>query len=266
MKLEAQALRFAWAGEVLAVDGVQLEWRAPGLISLIGPNGSGKSTLLRLLAGLLEPQAGRVLLDGAPLPTHAPKRCARAIALLPQYLPRLPEVRVQDFVLSGRYAHLEQWNRVAARDLEAVRRALVECDLIGLEQRSMAELSGGQRQRVLIARALAQEAAVLLFDEPTNALDPEHQVQVLELLEAQRRLGRLVVAATHDLNLAAQYSTQVVLMHAGRIAASGTVLEVMRPSVLGPVYGAHLSYDCAGGEAGAYPVVRALRPQGSAST
>lgn len=270
MRLEASELCFAWPGGVLAVDGVSLQCAAPGLITLIGPNGSGKSTLLRILCGLLVPQSGRVLLDGRPLPVGDAKACARAIALLPQFLPALPEVRVRDFVLSGRYAHLERWNRISAHDREVVEHALAECDLRGLEERSMSELSGGQRQRVLIARALCQEASILLVDEPTNALDPEHQVQVFELLEAQRRLGRLVIAATHDLNLAAQYSSRVVLMHAGRVAAQGSVLEVLRPAVLRPAYGPHLSFDCAGSALGAYPVVRALRPepgaQGSVST
>ncbi len=272
MRIAARDLRFTWPGGVQVIDGPQFEWSAPGLIALIGPNGSGKSTLLRLLSGLLAPDSGSILMDGEPIPVRDPKACARAVALVPQFLPRLPEVSVRDFVLSGRYAHLGSWNRPGPGDAALCARALAECDLIGLEQRSMAELSGGQRQRVLIARALLQEASVLLVDEPTSALDPEHQVQVFELLEAQRRQGRLVIAATHDLNLAAQYSTHIVLLERGRIVAQGGPLDVLRPSVLRPVYGSHLVFDCAHGAHGDYPVVRVTRPetaprsQGSAST
>lgn len=266
MRLCAQALDFEYPGPVPALRQLELALEGPALVSLIGPNGCGKSTLLRLCAGLLVPKHGQVRLDGAALHLMEPKLRARRVALVPQFLPSLPEVQVEDFVLSGRYAHLERWNQFQARDLELAREALRACDALEWSARSMAELSGGQRQRVLIARALAQEAEVLLVDEPTSALDPEHQIQVFELLDAQRQQGRLVLAATHDLNLAAQYSTQVVLLNQGSVHAQGSIDAVLRPSVLSAVYGPHLAFECAGDPRGSYPVVRAARPQGKLST
>jgi len=241
-RLLARDLAFDYPGPIRAVDGLDLAIEGAELVCLIGPNGCGKSTLLRLCAGLLEPGRGRVELDGRAAAELAPRERARRVALVPQYLPALPEVRVEDFVLSGRYAHLARWNRVDSRDPQRVREALEACDAAEFARRGLGELSGGQRQRVLIARALVQEAPLVLIDEPTSALDPEHQIRVFELLELSRSRGTAVVVATHDLNLAGQFATRLVLLRAGRVVADGTPSEVLRPERLEPVYGAHLCY------------------------
>ena len=241
-RLLARELVFEYPGPIRAVDGRSFALDGAELVCLIGPNGCGKSTLLRLCAGLLEPLRGGVELDGAAAAGLAPRERARRVALVPQYLPALPEVRVEDFVLSGRYAHLARWNRVGARDQERVREALAACDAAEFARRGLGELSGGQRQRVLIARALVQEAPLVLIDEPTSALDPEHQIRVFELLELSRSRGTAVVVATHDLNLAGQFATRLVLMDSGRVVADGPVRSVLRPEVLTPVYGPHLFF------------------------
>ena len=241
-RLLAQGLVFEYPGPIRALDGIDLRIDGAELVCLIGPNGCGKSTLLRLCAGLLPPLQGRVELDGVAAAQLAPRARARRVALVPQYLPALPEVRVEDFVHSGRYAQLERWNRAGAHDVEVVREALRACDALEFAQRGLGELSGGQRQRVLVARALAQEAPLFLIDEPTNALDPEHQIRVFELLELSRSRGNTVLVATHDLNLAAQFATRLVLLQEGRIVADGRVADVLRPDVLAPVYGEHLTY------------------------
>jgi iron complex transport system ATP-binding protein len=241
-RLCTRELAFEYPGPIRAVDGIDLSIDGAELLCLIGPNGCGKSTLLRLCAGLLAPLHGRVELDGESASTLPPRERARRVALVPQYLPALPEVRVEDFVHSGRYARLARWNRAGVRDVEVVREALRACDAEEFARRGLGELSGGQRQRVLVARALAQEAPLFLIDEPTNALDPEHQIRVFELLELSRARGNTVVVATHDLNLAAQFATRLVLLEAGRVVADGSVAQVLRPEVLAPVYGAHLSY------------------------
>jgi len=241
-RLLARELAFEYPGPIRAVAGLDLAVDGAELVCLIGPNGCGKSTLLRLAAGLLVPAHGRVELDGHSASELPPRLRAQRVALVPQYLPALPEVRVGDFVLSGRYAQLARWNRVSAHDEALVHEALEACDASEFAQRGMGELSGGQRQRVLIARALVQEAPVLLIDEPTSALDPEHQIRVFELLELSRSRGSTVVVATHDLNLAGQFATRLVLMQQGRIVADGPASAVLRPEVLTPVYGAHLHY------------------------
>jgi iron complex transport system ATP-binding protein len=240
--LRAERLVFDYPGPLRAVDGVDLEVRSGELIAIIGPNGAGKSTLLSLFAGMLEPAEGRVLLGGRPLGECAPRERARQVAIVPQFLDRLPEVLVRDFVLGGRYSHLGAFGRPREHDREAVAAALEACDASGLGDRLLTRISGGQRQRVLIARALAQEAPVLLVDEPTSSLDPEHQLAVFDLLARQTCEGRAVLVVTHDLNLASQFATRMLLVQDGRIAAEGDAEAVLCREVLTGVYGDRLAY------------------------
>jgi iron complex transport system ATP-binding protein len=242
--LEARGVVFDYAGPLRALDGVDLALEAGELVAVIGPNGSGKSTLVKVLGGILAPSSGEVRLEGVLQTSLRPRDRAHRVAVVPQFLPALPDVRVEDFVLSGRYARIQRFASPSAADRDAVRRALRECDAADLADRAMAELSGGQRQRVLVARALAQEAPVLLIDEPTSGLDPEHQIRILELIASLRgvRDSRAALFVTHDLNLASQYATRVVLLDRGLVAASGTVESVLRREVLEPVYGEHLHY------------------------
>jgi iron complex transport system ATP-binding protein len=248
--VEARGVVHDYPGPLRALQGADLELRAGELLVVIGPNGSGKSTLLRCLAGLLRPSAGRVLLEGRPLRALRPRERARRIAVVPQYLPALPDLTVESFALGGRYAWLEPWRGPQVHDVEVVREALQDCDAGDLDQRLVGELSGGQRQRVLIARALAQEARALLVDEPTTSLDPEHQVRVFALLERLVRAGRAALVVTHDLNLASQFAHRIALVDGGRVVATGGVEDVLRRDVLEPVYGPHLYYGRASGPSG----------------
>ncbi len=240
--LEARHVAFEYPGPLRALDGVDLRLARGEIAVVIGPNGSGKSTLLKVLAGLFAPSAGDVLLEGRPIGSYAPRERARVVAVVPQYLPALPEVRVDDFVASGRYAHVSRFASIGAADRSIVRQALEQCDAADLGDRGLAELSGGQRQRVLVARAIAQEARILLVDEPTSALDPEHQIRVLDLLARLATGDRAAMLVMHDLNLASQYATRIVLLDQGRVVADGAVERVLAREVLEPVYGAHLYY------------------------
>jgi iron complex transport system ATP-binding protein len=240
--LEARAIAHTYRDGPRALDGVDFALSAGELVVVIGPNGSGKSTLLSVLAGLLAPSAGEVFLHGRALKQWPQRERARHVAVVPQFLPALPDLAVADFVLGGRYAHFERWKHAAKRDHEAVRAALARCDAEDVAGRSMNEISGGQRQRVLLARALAQEAQVLLVDEPTNSLDPEHQVRVFALLSELVRAGQSAFVVTHDLNLASQFATRIALLSAGRVVSDGPVASVLRREVLEPVYGEHLYY------------------------
>jgi len=253
--LSARGVVHDYPGPIRALHGADLELRAGELLVVLGPNGSGKSTLLRCLAGLLVPSDGEVRLDGRPLRELTPRERARRLAVVPQYLPALPDLTVQSFALGGRYAWLRRWRGPQVHDLEVVRQALEGCDAGDLGERLLAELSGGQRQRVLIARALAQEAGALLVDEPTSSLDPEHQVRVLALLERLVRAGRSALVVTHDLNLAGQFADRVALLDGGRVVASGSVEEVLRRDVLEPVYGPHLHYGRIGDGGSGRPFV-----------
>ena len=240
--LLGRSLVHDYPGPLRAVDGVDLELAGGELVAVIGPNGAGKSTLLKLFCGLLEPASGAVLLDGAALRSLEVRERARRVAFVPQALGSLPEVAVAHFVLGGRYGHLGPWSRCSAHDLQVVRSAMGQADVEELGERSLTRISGGQLQRVLIARALAQEADSLLVDEPTSSLDPEHQLAIFSLLSRLAQEGRSVAVVTHDLNLASQFASRIVLLEAGRIAAAGTPDEVLRAEVLEPVYGAHFRY------------------------
>lgn len=240
--LEARAVAHEYPGGVRALAGVDLALAASELLVVIGPNGSGKSTLLRALAGLLVPSSGTVSVGGMSVRSLQPLERARRVAVVPQFLPTLPEVTVESFALGGRYAWLRPWRGPQRADFERVQAALEACDAADLSGRLMGELSGGQRQRVLVARALAQEARAVLVDEPTNSLDPEHQVRTFELLARLACDGRGALVVTHDLNLAGQFADRIALLDAGRIVAQGRPQDVLVREVLEPVYGRRLHY------------------------
>jgi iron complex transport system ATP-binding protein len=236
-RIEARDLAHTYPDGTRALDGVRLALEGGELLAVIGPNGSGKSTLLRCLAGLLAPSSGDVLLDGANVRALTPRQRARSLAVVPQYLPALPELAALDFVLGGRYAHAPRFAGVRPADLQASRAALERADAADLAERSMGALSGGQRQRVLFARALAQEAGLVLLDEPTSFLDPRHQLAAFALIASACRGTRAALVVTHDLNLASQFATRLALLDRGRLVAQGAPEEILRPEVLEPVYG-----------------------------
>jgi iron complex transport system ATP-binding protein len=240
--LACRGLAHDYPGPVRALAGVDLSLEQGELAVVIGPNGSGKSTLQKCLAGLVAPSAGEVWVDGERLAALDGRARARRLAVVPQFLPALHDIAVRDFVLGGRYAHFGRWQGPGPADREAVDRALEAADVADQGRRWMSELSGGQRQRVLVARALAQEARSLLIDEPTSSLDPEHQLQVFELIAGAVAGGRAALVATHDLNLAAQFATRVILLDRGAVRADGPVERVLTAELLRPVYGASLSF------------------------
>jgi iron complex transport system ATP-binding protein len=241
--VEARGVEYAYgSGDTPAIAGVDLAVAPGELCVLLGPNGSGKSTLLKLLGGLRGPRAGSVMLEGRPLTGFSPRERARRIAVVPQLLSAVLEIRVEDFVAAGRYAHLGILKSLRPADRAAVARALLEADAQDLCGRLCSELSGGQRQRVLIARALAQEAELLLFDEPSAALDPDHQVRLFALIAELVGRGRAAIVATHELVLASRFATRAVLLQRGRTVASGTPAVVLCREVLEPLYGPHLWY------------------------
>ena len=248
--LEAKGVGYGYVPDERAVQRVDLAVSSGEVVVIIGPNGAGKSTLLRLMAGVLAPDEGRVELGGVPIGGLDARARAREVALVPQSLYSLPDLTVGEFVNQGRYAHgggvaarlLGRGAASLAADRRAVQAALAQADLEALGERPLSTLSGGQRQRALVARALAQEAQVVLVDEPTNSLDPRHQVQVFRVIAGLGCEGRAAVVVTHDLNLASQFGTRVVLMDAGRVVATGSAHDVLRPEVLVPVYGRSLAF------------------------
>jgi iron complex transport system ATP-binding protein len=241
--MEGRELRFSYEGlSKPALEGVSLKLEPGEFLAVLGPNGAGKSTLLKLLGGVLRSDSGSVMLEGQEIRRWSARERAQRLALVPQSLHSLPEVTVESFVGYGRYAYRRLFSGRSHDDNTAIRDALERADLSDLAQRPMAELSGGQRQRALVARALAQEARVLLVDEPTNALDPEHQLRVFDLLAELCERGHSVMVVTHELNLASQFVQSGLLLMGGKPVAAGPIDSILRPEVLEPVYGKELVF------------------------
>ena len=205
-------------------------------LGLIGPNGSGKTTLLRTVAGLV-PIRGELRIGGAPPGSLSRRELARRIALVPQN-PAVPAgITVADYVLLGRTPYISYLGTESRRDLAIVAQVLDQLDLAAFAARRLDSLSGGERQRAVLARALAQQAPVLLLDEPTTGLDVGHQQQVLELVEAVGAgLDLTVVSAMHDLTLAGQFADELVLLDGGRVAAAGPARTVLTERVISQHY------------------------------
>jgi iron complex transport system ATP-binding protein len=237
MPLEARELTLAYDRDPI-VRELSLRVVAGRMTALVGANASGKSTLLRGLARLLKPAGGAVYLDGQAIAQLPTKQVARRMAVLRQS-PDVPEgVTARELVAQGRYPHqrlLRQWSRA---DEAAVERALAATGMTDLADRELDELSGGQRQHAWIAMTLAQEAQVMLLDEPTTYLDLNHQVRVLELLrELNEHHGRTIVMVLHDLNQAARYAHDVLAIKDGRLVAAGPPTAVVSERVIREVFG-----------------------------
>jgi iron complex transport system ATP-binding protein len=221
-------------GATTVLHGVSLVASPGRMVGLVGPNGSGKTTLLRTMHGGCRPAAGVITIDGTPLRSLSARAIGRRVAVVAQDgVADLPFC-VAEVVLLGRSPHLGAFARCSARDRRLAADALGCVGLRGLAGRPFATLSGGERQRALIARALVQEADHLLLDEPTNHLDVRYQHDVLGLV---RSLGLTTVVVLHDLDLAARYCDDLVVLDCGRVIAAGRPSDVLRPEVLEPVWG-----------------------------
>ncbi|WP_436772958.1 ABC transporter ATP-binding protein [Yinghuangia sp. YIM S09857] len=240
------------------LHGIDARVDAGGWLAVIGPNGAGKSTLLKAVAGLL-PYSGDVRVDGVRLRDLPPRKLARTLAYTPQN-PVVPQqMSVREYVLLGRTPHLGYLAVPGRRDRAVADGVIERLDLTEFAHREVGRLSGGERQRVVLARALAQQAPVLLLDEPTTALDLGHQQQVLELVDLLRRDDGLTVVTTlHDLGLAAQYAERMLLLVEGGAAAAGTAAEVLTAESIAEHYQAHV--EVVAGRDGR-PQVHLLRPR-----
>lgn len=229
-------------GGAPVIEALDLDIRPGGFTALLGPNGCGKSTLLRAIARLHPLEAGQVLLDGKAIASLGGKEAARRIGLLAQGANAPEGLTVLDLVRQGRYPHRSIFGGWASSDQAAVDEALDLTATRPLADRPLAALSGGQRQRAWIAMALAQRSPILLLDEPTTYLDLAHQ---LDLLGLMRRLvderGMTVVAVLHDINQAARFADELVLLRAGRIAARGAVEAVLTPELVARVFGVEVT-------------------------
>ncbi|HEX6967236.1 MAG TPA: ABC transporter ATP-binding protein [Micromonosporaceae bacterium] len=226
------------------LDDISLHVTAGEWVTVIGPNGAGKSTLLRAVGGLLPASgtgSGSITLFGVSIERLRRRERARVVATVAQSPVVPPGMSVLDYVLLGRTPYIPPLGHESEADLAVVHRVLGRLDLTRFAARPLATLSGGERQRVFLARALAQEARLLLLDEPTSALDVGHQQEVLELVDQLRRDDGLTVVATmHDLSAAGEYADRLVMLAGGQVVADGTPRTVLTEELLARHYRARV--------------------------
>ncbi len=252
----ARGVSFAY-NERRVLEDISFTLDAGEVLGLVGPNGSGKTTLIRCLDRILDPE-GEIHLDGRDMLSMSRPEIARMIAYVPQNSGILSSATVFETVLMGRRPHL-RWS-VSEEDKQTVSDALSLLGISAFASRRIDRLSGGERQRVFIARALAQDARVLLLDEPTSALDLRHQLEVMQIIRSvvdQKGIGGLM--AIHDLNLAARYCDRVVVLHQGRIAGQGKPSAILTEELIRNVYGVSARV----GREDGYPLIVPLEPVAS---
>lgn len=244
MRIEADrvVVRYAEGGPA-ALDGVSMQVPRGSLYAVLGPNGSGKSTLMRALLGIIRLESGSARLDGRPIGAWRRPELARVVGAVAQTEAIAFPLTVRELVGMGRYPHVGRLSAESDDDRRAVTAAMDACDVRELGGRDVTTLSGGEFQRARIARALAQEPAALMLDEPTASLDIRHQMAIMELLRRSADAGITVLLVTHSLDLAAQFSDRMLLLAGGRVAAEGSVDAVLREEVLSDVYGWPISVD-----------------------
>jgi len=240
--LEVQDISISY-GSCDVVRGVSFELREAKTIALLGPNGAGKTTLIRSLNGTIPLSAGEIRLNDKLLTAYSRREISQTIAVVAQENETKFPVSVLQFVLAGRFANGSAFGWETDTDIATARKALLECDLAEFENRLMNELSGGERQRVVLARALATNARILLLDEPTANLDPAHQALMFRLVRERCHEGASAVVITHDLNLAAEFADEIMLLKNGEVFAFGSPGDVLNDKNLNEVYNVQVLLD-----------------------
>ncbi|HKD50055.1 MAG TPA: ABC transporter ATP-binding protein [Candidatus Acidoferrum sp.] len=242
IRLAVEQVSYAYSANptqapLFTLEATSFQARPGEIVAILGPNASGKSTLMQLIAGVLSPLSGRILLNGFAIHSLSPRTRAQRIAMVQQESRLLFPARVWEFVMQGRHAHGRSLRFESHTDMQIVQDALLHVSATHLSDRLMDQISGGEKQRVILARALAQQPLLLLLDEPTLHLDIAAQVG---LLDALRRLSAryryTVIVVTHELNLAAEYADQVLLMQSGRCLRVGPPAAIYQRELLEQVF------------------------------
>ena len=236
MEINLEDISFGYGSDTIVLNGISLNMAEPQVISILGPNGVGKSTLIHCINKILQPTKGTVLLDGKDVSEYSLKEMARKVGYVPYSSSDTFPLTVFDTVLLGRHPHAG-W-RTTDEDLEMVADVLEKLGIQDLALRFFNELSAGQRQRVMLARGLVQNPKIIMLDEPTSNLDIKHQLGISRTLkELSREQGILVIMISHDLNIAARYSDNIILMHKGKVHSVGTSKDVLTEENILEVYG-----------------------------
>lgn len=233
MKLSIEKITYS-INSKLIVDGFDLGVEEGSFVGLVGPNGCGKSTLLKNIYKVYTPDSGKVYIDGKDLSELSSRDTALEMSVMQQENVVEFDMSVYDMVMLGRFAHQKMFGNDMAAERQIVAEAIEEVGLTGYEQRSFLSLSGGEKQRTLVARALVQQAQLIILDEPTNHLDIGYQYQIMTILKNQ---GLTVFSSIHDLNIASCYCDKIVLMKAGKIVDIGTPWDVLVPEKIKELFG-----------------------------
>jgi len=236
--IEVENLSFGYTSQGTILKALSFEVTQGEFVSIAGPNGAGKTTLLNLLCGLLKPKAGSIKIDAAYIKSYSVKKLAQKVAVVRQEFVPVFDFSVTEMVSMARAPYLPTFGFESKADREIVAEALEMTDTVQFASRPLAQLSGGERQRVFIARALAQNTAILLLDEPTSFLDLKHQVGIYDLLKRmQLEKGKTIVAVTHDINLAVQYADVALLLGADSSYQYGRTKDVFSAEQIEKVFG-----------------------------
>ena len=240
--LEVREIRFGYAEPVLR--GVSFDVSNKEMLVVLGPNGSGKSTLLKIIVRVLQPESGRVMLDGRDLSEMPRRQTARLIGYVAQDATTRFPLTVMEYVLQGRFAQGRLIGFESEEDLREATRAMEMTETAEFSSRFVGELSGGERQRVMLARALASRPRLLVLDEPVANLDISHQVKMLDLVKQLTQAADIsAIVVTHELNLAAEFASRIMLMKSGELLALGQPREVLTENRLRALYGTELLVD-----------------------
>ena len=249
VRLSVEQVSYAYSANpsqapLFTLEAMSFQAKPGEIVAILGPNASGKSTVLKLIAGALQPLSGRILLNGFVTHSLTPKTRAQRIAVVQQESVLLFPARAWEFVLQGRHAHGRTLRFESEDDILIAKNALAQVGAADLSDRWMDQISGGEKQRVILARALAQQPLLLLLDEPTLHLDIAAQVDLLHTLRRLAAENRYtVVVVTHELNLAAEYADQVVLMQRGRCLRVGPPATIYQRELLEQVFQTPLTVE-----------------------
>lgn len=234
--IKVENLQFAYDG-VMALDDINLEIETGDFVGVVGPNGSGKTTLIKTVCHSLKSRHGNIRISGHSLDDMSHQQIAKEVAVVPQELTAAFPFTVWEMVSMGRHPYMGRFSSLNEKDTAIVNQVLEKTGLTALKKRFYAQLSGGEKQKVLIAQTLAQEAGILLLDEPTSHLDISHQLEIMNLVaDLNKRRRQTVVAVVHDLNLAANFCKKLILMRQGRIIKYGSTAAVLTKENLAELF------------------------------
>jgi len=228
----------------LILSNVSLEVSAGEFFVIIGPNGAGKTSLLKVLSGLQKAQHGSVTIKGENITKYTRRKLSQILAIVPQHIEVGFPFTVADTVIMGRSPHLGILGMEDKQDFHIAEEAMKFTEVAHLEDRKLFQLSGGELQRVIIARAICQQPEIILLDEPTTALDPSHQLKIMDLMERFRRqYNTTIIMVSHDLNLASMYGDMLMLLKEGRVVKTGDPKTVLNKELLEESYGCQMMVD-----------------------